>query len=193
MVSIFGRWRARTFAALVDRSTGHGQPTLRHGPRHRVPSRLDRRLATLVALSEQVVASERHIAAGPDPSFRVSLRATLMATAEREGIGAARAAATRAAVPLPATTSKRPSSMTAASKTRRFLARGRVRNAFVVAAAACLLALANLPANRPEKAPGELPPPETHSVTLPRSDTRDGIVSGRCLGEEVALWPAFAR
>jgi Domain of unknown function (DUF5667) len=78
---MFDRRRAGRFAELVDQA--HGQR-----PRHRLRMRHDGELSTLVALSQQAAALELEPAAAPDHAFRADLRAMLLATAEREGIGA---------------------------------------------------------------------------------------------------------
>jgi hypothetical protein len=80
---VFHRRSAERFAKLIDQSPGEG-------PRHRARSRLDDDLSALVALSQQTAALRLKLqTAGPDPAFRTDLRAMLVATAEREGIGAA--------------------------------------------------------------------------------------------------------
>jgi hypothetical protein len=82
--AFFFRRRAERFAQLLDEAGG--------GRRHHVRSRLDAELAELVAIGHQ--ASTLRPASGLDPDFRDGLRAMLVATAEREGIGrTARAAA----------------------------------------------------------------------------------------------------
>jgi Domain of unknown function (DUF5667) len=92
MTSVFQRRRAERFAELVDQASSMGgavgSEKARHGPRHRVRSRPDDDLSTLVILSQRTATLELAPAAAPDPGFRADLRAMLVATAEREGIGA---------------------------------------------------------------------------------------------------------
>src|SRR5690606_7333465 len=75
--SLRHRRRAERFAQLLEEASG--------GKRQRRRHPLDEELADLVALRHKLVAS----AAPPpiDPEFRAGLRAMLVATAEREGIG----------------------------------------------------------------------------------------------------------
>ncbi|MDP9797990.1 hypothetical protein J2S43_006502 [Catenuloplanes nepalensis] len=74
---IFDRRRAERFAQLLDEADG--------GPRHHGRSRADDQLAEFVALGHELTSESP----GPeiDSDFRTGLRAMLMATAEREGIG----------------------------------------------------------------------------------------------------------
>jgi hypothetical protein len=80
MASVFHRRRAERFAELLDQASGHG-------PRHRLRSRPDDDLSTLVTLGQRAATLELAPTARPDPGFRADLRAMLVATAEREGIG----------------------------------------------------------------------------------------------------------
>ncbi|NUT05400.1 MAG: hypothetical protein HOV76_18160 [Hamadaea sp.] len=76
MNTVFDRRRAERFARLLDEANG--------GRRHHSHSRLDAQLAEFVTLGDQLRGT--HVP-GPNPDFRSSLRAQLIATAEREGIG----------------------------------------------------------------------------------------------------------
>lgn len=76
MNAVFDRRRAERFARLLDEANG--------GRRHHSHSRLDAQLAEFVTLGDQLRGT--HVP-GPSPDFRSDLRAQLMATAEREGIG----------------------------------------------------------------------------------------------------------
>ncbi|NUR71814.1 MAG: hypothetical protein HOU81_13405 [Hamadaea sp.] len=76
MNTVFDRRRAERFARLLDEANG--------GRRHHSHARLDTQLAEFVTLGDQLRGT--HVP-GPTPDFRSSLRAQLMATAEREGIG----------------------------------------------------------------------------------------------------------
>jgi hypothetical protein len=74
---IFDRRRAERFAQLLDEANG--------GPRHHGRSRTDDQLAELVALGHGLTGVTP--GAEIDADFRTGLRAMLVATAEREGIG----------------------------------------------------------------------------------------------------------
>ncbi|WP_428963423.1 DUF5667 domain-containing protein [Micromonospora fluostatini] len=78
--SLFLRRRAERFAQLLDEANG--------GRRHHVRSRVDDQLTALVAVGRRLSTERPAVDAGVDPDFRTSLRAMLLATAEREGIGA---------------------------------------------------------------------------------------------------------
>jgi hypothetical protein len=80
MVAAVFRRRAERFAQLLDQAEGKGR---RHSR-----SVLDEELAGYVALGRLVSSSTPADHKRPDPDFRSSLRAMLVATAEREGIGA---------------------------------------------------------------------------------------------------------
>lgn len=75
---ILDRRRAERFAQLLDETTG--------GPRHHTRARDDEQLADLVTVGHAL--SRIRPTANLDPEFRSSLRAMLLATAERDGIGA---------------------------------------------------------------------------------------------------------
>ncbi|NUT32832.1 MAG: hypothetical protein HOV79_07125 [Hamadaea sp.] len=76
MNTVFDRRRAERFAQLVDEANG--------GRRHHSHSRLDAQLAEFVTLGDQLRGTR---VPGPNPDFRAGLRAQLIATAERDGIG----------------------------------------------------------------------------------------------------------
>lgn len=76
--TIFERRRAERFAELLEEADGGRR---RHGRRE-----ADDELAPMVALGRRVAAIPTPTA--PDEEFRIGLRAMLMATAERDGIGA---------------------------------------------------------------------------------------------------------
>ena len=75
--AFFHRRRAERFAQLLDEAGG--------ARRHHVRSRLDAQLAELVAIGHQT--STLRPTVDLDPEFRDGLRAMLVATAERDGIG----------------------------------------------------------------------------------------------------------
>jgi hypothetical protein len=74
---IFYRRRAERFAQLLDEANG--------GPRRHARARPDEQLTELVAVGQQLSAARPAVEL--DGDFRVGLRAMLVATAEREGIG----------------------------------------------------------------------------------------------------------
>ncbi|SDY06423.1 hypothetical protein SAMN05444365_101550 [Micromonospora pattaloongensis] len=76
---IFYRRRAERLAQLLDEADG--------GRRHHVRDRVDEDLAELVAVGHRITALQPSIDARPEPDFRAGLRAMLIATAERDGIG----------------------------------------------------------------------------------------------------------
>lgn len=82
---VFYRRHAERFSQLLDEADG--------GRRHHTRSPLDDELAELVGLGHQLSAARP--AVDVDPGFRTGLRAVLIATAEREGIGATATAISR--------------------------------------------------------------------------------------------------
>jgi hypothetical protein len=76
--SLFGPRRAERFAQLLDEAEG--------ARRRHSRSRADQHLAGLVAVSRRTGQIPLEVEA--DPEFRIGLRAMLMATIEREGLGA---------------------------------------------------------------------------------------------------------
>jgi len=74
----FYRQRAERFAQLLEEANG--------GRRHHVRSRVDSDLAQPLAIGQRLRSMQSAVEV--DPDFRASLRAMLVATAEREGIGA---------------------------------------------------------------------------------------------------------
>ncbi|WP_200210858.1 DUF5667 domain-containing protein [Micromonospora coerulea] len=134
---LFSRRRAERFAQLLDEANG--------GRRHHVRSRVDDELATLVAVSQRLTADRPDVQV--DQDFRSGLRAMLVATAEREGIGAPAAAksetagagaSTRASL-LPAVTARR----------------ARARGAILVGIAAGAVALSGISAASENAVPGD--------------------------------------
>jgi len=83
--SLFHRRRAERLAQLLDEATGR--------PRHHTRSTLDGELAGYVRLSE-TLARTANVTSSPTTEFRSELRAMLVATAEREGVGRDEAPAT---------------------------------------------------------------------------------------------------
>ena len=136
----FDRRSAERFAELLDESTG--------GRRHHSRGPADEQLAELVAIGSSLSAARP--AARVEPEFRTGLRAMLVATAERDGIGhTARAADTE---PEPA----------AAARTGRLrhglLGHGgriRARGAIVIGVAAGALAVSGISAASENASPGD--------------------------------------
>jgi hypothetical protein len=134
---LFSRRRAERFAQLLDEANG--------GRRHHVRSRVDDELAALVAVSRRLTADRPDVEV--DAEFRTGLRAMLVATAEREGIGtpaaktettAAAGSGTRASL-LPAVTARR----------------ARARGAILVGIAAGAVALSGISAASENALPGD--------------------------------------
>ncbi len=135
----FSRRRAERFAQLLDEANG--------GRRHHVRSRVDGELATLVAVGQRLSAAPPAVEV--DPEFRTGLRAMLLATAEREGIG-------RPAPEVAAgTTARRPlvgrSGLLPAVTARRARARG----AILVGIAAGAVAVSGISAASENAVPGD--------------------------------------
>ncbi|WP_249714297.1 DUF5667 domain-containing protein [Rhizomonospora bruguierae] len=81
----FFRWRAERFAQLLDEANG--------GRRHHTRSRIDTEVGQLVTLSHRTAALRPSVDTEIDPDFKAGLRAMLLATAERDGIGVTAVAA----------------------------------------------------------------------------------------------------
>ena len=77
-LEFLNRRRAERFAELLDETTG--------GRRHHSRGQGDEQLAELVAIGHRLSATRTRVQV--EPEFRVGLRAMLVATAERDGIGA---------------------------------------------------------------------------------------------------------
>ncbi|SCF36861.1 DUF5667 domain-containing protein [Micromonospora mirobrigensis] len=138
--NLFSRRRAERFAQLLDEADG--------GRRHHVRSRADDRLTELVAIGQQLRTSRP--AAPVDPEFRTGLRAMLVATAEREGIGAA-------PTERPATTTGHSPATTSG---RTFLPavtarRARARGAILIGVAAGAIAVSGISAASENAVPGD--------------------------------------
>ncbi|MEU4771324.1 DUF5667 domain-containing protein [Micromonospora sp. NPDC023644] len=134
--NLFSRRRAERFAQLLDEANG--------GRRHHVRSRADDQLAGLVAVGQRLAAAPPAVEV--DPEFRTGLRAMLLATAEREGIGAPAEPSSRRATAdagrnrlLPAVTARR----------------ARARGAVLVGIAAGAVALSGISAASENAVPGD--------------------------------------
>ncbi|MCW3842238.1 DUF5667 domain-containing protein [Micromonospora yasonensis] len=133
--NLFSRRRAERFAQLLDEANG--------GRRHHARSRADDELAALVAVSQRL-AGDRP-AGEVDAEFRSGLRAMLVATAEREGVGAP--TKTEAGT---ATTGVRGSLLPAVTGRR-----ARARGAILVGIAAGAVALSGISAASENALPGD--------------------------------------
>ncbi|MEV0213879.1 DUF5667 domain-containing protein [Micromonospora sp. NPDC050695] len=135
---LFSRRRAERFAQLLEEANG--------GRRHHVRSRVDGQLAPLVAVGQRLSVDPPAIEA--DPEFRTGLRAMLLATAEREGLGNAPTAG-ETATTRPATTARGP--LLPAVTARR----ARARAAILVGVAAGAIAVSGISAASEDAVPGD--------------------------------------
>ncbi len=126
--SLFDRARAERFAQLMDEASG--------ARRHHAHSKLDSELVELVATGQRLKAMRLN--GHPTESFKRDLRAQLIATAQREGIGSTAVADVppRRGLRLPS-------------------ARPRARGAIVVGVAAGTLALSGVSVASGEAIPGD--------------------------------------
>ncbi|MCZ7477793.1 DUF5667 domain-containing protein [Micromonospora sp. WMMC273] len=128
---LFSRRRAERFAQLLDEANG--------GRRHHVRSKADGELTALVEVSRRITAERPDVEV--DAEFRTGLRAMLVATVEREGVGAPDKTGTsgvRGAL-LPAITGRR----------------ARARGAILVGVAAGAIALSGISAASENALPGD--------------------------------------
>src|SRR3954447_21859168 len=132
----FARRRAERFAQLIAEDGG--------ARRHHLRSDVDAELAPLVEVTRRV--TEMPVSAEPDPEFRVGLRAMLMASIERDGIGAT--AVTPDGVP-PALGQPQPSPRPATTR------RGRTRTAVFAGVTAGALAISGVSAASGDAMPGD--------------------------------------
>ncbi|WCN81030.1 DUF5667 domain-containing protein [Micromonospora sp. LH3U1] len=131
---LFSRRRAERFAQLLDEANG--------ARRHHVRSRADGQLAPLVAVGQRLSVDPPAVEVNPD--FRTGLRAMLLATAEREGLG------TAPATTEPATTTARGRLLPAATARR-----ARARGAILVGIAAGAIAVSGISAASENAVPGD--------------------------------------
>lgn len=129
--SLFDRRRAERFAQLLDEANG--------GRRHHTRSRLDGQLTELVTVGQQL----RTVALPgvPETTFKRDLRAQLIATAERDGIGV--------------TARPEADDSRTAAWSGRTPGRARARGAIVVGIAAGTLALSGVSVASGEAIPGD--------------------------------------
>ncbi|WP_435820928.1 DUF5667 domain-containing protein [Micromonospora musae] len=136
---LFSRRRAERFAQLLDEANG--------ARRHHVRSRVDDELAPLVAVGQRIVAERPKVEV--DPEFRTGLRAMLLATAEREGLG------------TPAAATAKPGKERATAGTRNSLLpavtarRARARGAILIGVAAGAIAVSGISAASENAMPGD--------------------------------------
>ncbi|MFC0503664.1 DUF5667 domain-containing protein [Micromonospora costi] len=138
---LFSRRRAERFAQLLDEANG--------GRRHHVRSRIDDQLAPLVAVGQRLAAERPTVEV--DPEFRTGLRAMLLATAEREGLGTPAAATAAGPAGQRATTGSGRGSLLPAVTARRARARG----AILVGVAAGAIAVSGISAASENAVPGD--------------------------------------
>ena len=131
-LNIFDRRSAERFAELLDETNGGG--------RHHTRGPGDEQLAELVAIGHSLSAAPSGVQV--DPEFRMGLRAMLVATAERDGIGAA---ATEQPEPV------EPAGKLLGRTGRRIRARG----AIVLGVAAGAMAVSGISAASENAAPGD--------------------------------------
>ncbi|MEW2141474.1 DUF5667 domain-containing protein [Micromonospora vinacea] len=133
--TLFSRRRAERFAQLLDEANG--------ARRHHVRSRVDGQLAPLVAVGQRLSVDPPAVEV--DHDFRSGLRAMLLATAEREGLGT-----TPAAVSEPAATTTRGRLLPAVTARR-----ARARGAILVGIAAGAIAVSGISAASENAVPGD--------------------------------------
>ncbi|MEU8255972.1 DUF5667 domain-containing protein [Micromonospora inaquosa] len=133
--TIFSRRRAERFAQLLDEANG--------ARRHHVRSRVDGQLAPLVAVGQRLSVDPPAVEV--DQDFRTGLRAMLLATAEREGLGSTPAVASE-----PTATTARGRLLPAVTARR-----ARARGAILVGIAAGAIAVSGISAASENAVPGD--------------------------------------
>ncbi|MFF5053574.1 DUF5667 domain-containing protein [Micromonospora sp. NPDC000663] len=136
--TLFSCRRAERFAQLLDEANG--------ARRHHVRSRVDGQLAPLVAVGQRLSVDPPTVEV--DPEFRTSLRAMLLATAERDGLGNAPAAG-EPATARPTSTARVPLLPAATAR------RARARAAILVGVAAGAIAVSGISAASEDAVPGD--------------------------------------
>lgn len=134
---LFSRRRAERFAQLLDEANG--------GRRHHGRFQADDELATLVAIGRRLTAEQPTVTTNAE--FRTGLRAMLVATAEREGVGAPAAAKQETA----GSATRTRGSLLPAVTARRARARG----AILVGVAVGAVALSGISAASENAVPGD--------------------------------------
>ncbi len=153
MSRMFHRRRAERFAQLLDEAEG--------GRRHHLWSDIDAELAPAVAIGRRLgqvgpAAEPRRLQAQLDPDFRTSLRAMLVATAVRDGIGVTAAAPEPEARPAGlADRLTRPPAGPRTTAGPAPVRRARTRAAVIIGVAAGTLALSGMSAASGDALPGD--------------------------------------
>jgi hypothetical protein len=145
--TIFQRRRAERFAQLLEEA----------GRRRHSRSPLDDELAGYVSLGERLRRTQHPGRATPEEDFRTSLRAMLVATAQRDGIGRTAVGAPtagRAAVAATQTTASRGNKDSVRPAAVGLRSR-RARGAIIVGLAAGTLALSGMSAASGDAMPGD--------------------------------------
>jgi hypothetical protein len=140
-LDFFGRRSAERFAELLDETNG--------GRRHHTRGQADEQLAELVAIGHSLSAARSGVQV--DPEFRVGLRAMLVATAERDGVAGAGAAAATAVDAEPGMRESRRGAFRLSGSGRRIRARG----AIVIGVAAGAMAVSGISAASENASPGD--------------------------------------
>jgi hypothetical protein len=145
--AVFHRRRVERFAQLLEEADG--------GPRHHSRHPLDPELADYVQLGRRF-SGGAELLEGPDPEFRTSLRAMLVAAAEREGIGCGDGAEARQAAGARQGARARWAAGTIRiAGVRPVLSSRRTRGAIIVGLAAGTLALSGMSAASGDAMPGD--------------------------------------
>jgi hypothetical protein len=134
------RRSAERFAELLDETTG--------GRRHHVRGQADEQLAELVAIGHSLSGARSGVQV--EPEFRVGLRAMLVATAERDGVGRTAVPETQAGDSV-AGRAGRAGRLFGTGSGRRIRARG----AIVIGVAAGAMAVSGISAASENAAPGD--------------------------------------
>jgi hypothetical protein len=144
------RRSAERFAELLDQSSGRRGHRTAHGTINRGSG--DEQLAELVSVGNRLSAARTGVSV--DPEFRVGLRAMLVATAERDGIGR-----TATADDHEATTASETTATTKSGSRFAVLGLGgrriRARGAIVIGVAAGAMAVSGISAASENAAPGD--------------------------------------
>ena len=140
-LDMFDRRSAERFAQLLDETNG--------GRRHHARGHTDEQLAELVAIGHTLSAVRPAVQV--DPEFRSGLRAMLVATAERDGIGETASTETAPGVHAAVREPRRRTMLGTGSAARRIRARG----AIVLGVAAGALAVSGISAASENAVPGD--------------------------------------
>lgn len=171
--SVFHRRRVERFAQLLEEA----------GRRRHSRSPLDDELLEYVELSQRVRDVAQPGEATPEEDFRTSLRAMLVATAQREGIG--RTADAAGAVPVRAGKAGRPAQNDEGGTrpVRVGLRSRRTRGAIIVGLAAGTLALSGMSAASGDAMPGD----PLYTVKLSTESARLALTTNDALRGQLFL------